>query len=115
MACERQLDGRRVDAGVRGVGAGLRQIDEYRFAVTQLDSYPLTFSGWGLTRVDNAKGVAEVAVLVGENAQHCHVDGHVADATWAPKSGGAALVGTHGVEHCDAGVDGSGDRTLADA
>jgi len=38
--------------------------------------------GWRPRR----RGIAEVIVLVGENAQHCHVDGHVADATWS-KSG----------------------------
>jgi len=75
--------------------------------------YSLALTGFGLAGVHDAEGIAEVIVLVGENAQHCHVDGHVADATWS-KSGGAALVGAHRVEHGDA-VSTDPGSALADA
>src|SRR6476620_1452597 len=52
-----------------------RYIDEHRFAVTQFGRYQLPLAGLGLARVDDAEGIAEAAVLVGENAQHCHDDG----------------------------------------
>ena len=81
MAGERQFGGRGEDPGVRRAGTGLRHIDEYRFAVTQFGRYPLPI-GWGPpARVDDAERIAELAVRVGENPQHCHVDGHVPDAT----------------------------------
>src|SRR6476620_12640364 len=114
MSRERQLGDGRIDARVRRAGHWLGHIDEYRFAVTQFGRYPLPLAGLGLTGVDDAEGIAEAAVLVGENAQHCHVDGHVADATWS-ESGGAALVGAHRVEDGDSRVDGSGDGAFTDA
>src|SRR3954464_13604971 len=92
MPGEGQLGRRSVDARARRVRRGLRHIDEYRFAVTQLGGYPLSLGEFGVAGVHDAERVAEVAVLVGENAQHCHVDGHVADATgWADSAPHLAL------------------------
>src|SRR5215207_8482898 len=87
MSGERQLGGRCVDACMRRVRPRLRHIDEYRFAVTQFGCYPLPIARRGLARINDTKGISEVAVGVCENAQHCHVDGHVADATWCCASG----------------------------
>src|SRR4029079_1104633 len=84
MSRERQLGDGRIDARVRRAGPWLGHIDEYRFAVTQFCRYPLPLAGLGLTGVDDAEGIAEAAVLVGEKAQRSHVDAHVADATWSP-------------------------------
>ena len=54
----------------------LRYVDENRFAVTQLGGYPLAIGGVHRAGVDDAKWISELAVRIGENAQHCHVDSH---------------------------------------
>ena len=59
-----------------GTRPRLGQIDEYRFAVTQFGGNALPVLGFHRAGVDDAEGVSEVAVRVGENAQHGHVDGH---------------------------------------
>ena len=82
MAGKGQLGGRGEDAGMGGAGALLREVDEYRFAVTQFGGDALAVGGIHRAGVDHAEGIAELAVGIGENAQHCHVDGHVPDATY---------------------------------
>src|SRR3954454_16408838 len=107
MTGEGQLGCGGEDAGMCRISARLRQVDEYRFAVTQFAGDSLSICGVDGACVDDAQWIAELPVRIGENAEHCHIDGHVPDATTCrtqPGSGGAALVAAHGVEHCDTGI-----------
>lgn len=65
------------DAGVRGGRSISRQVDEYRFAVTQFGGDALPFTGGHGGRVHHAERIAEVASRIGEHPQHSHVDGHM--------------------------------------
>ncbi len=71
-----EFGGGRVDVSVGGAASRVRQGDEYGFAVTQFGGEALSISWVYGGRVDHTERVAESAVLVGEYAQHCHVDGH---------------------------------------
>lgn len=68
MSGERQFGYRSEDVGMGGVAARLRQIDEYRFAVTQFGGDALAVCWCDGAVVDHAERIAVLAVGVGEYA-----------------------------------------------
>ena len=70
------------------VRARLGQIDEYRFAVTQLGGYPLPVGRIHLLASTTPRGLPKLPVESVNTRNTVDVDGHSADATASPSGGG---------------------------